>query len=335
MSEAKMNDYPKISVISIIYKVEPFLRECIESLVNQTYPNLEIVLVVGTGGDRSLDIAQEYLEKDERIKLVMCEPRGAGDARNRGLATASGDYIGFVDGDDYASPEMFETLFSLLKEHDADLAVCGKYSEYPDHSEPDAPGETREMTSRDAFEMILTGTGFFFHCWDKLFKAELFDGVRFPTDRYLEDRYVVNLLLERADKIVYDRAPLYHFRIRSDSLSRIDEMSEYNTAADTEYAAFVLARYPDLADECEAFLMYDHITCVQNRLLHNTFSKEAAAEHLAFIRDHRKSFRKNPLSTWRVRVKAFLSLYFRPALKALTQYSDRKAKKHAKFSISK
>ncbi|MCR4908064.1 MAG: glycosyltransferase [Lachnospiraceae bacterium] len=329
-----MNEYPKISVISIIYKVEPFLRECIDSMINQTYPNLEIVLVVGTGGDGSLDIAQEYVEKDERIKLVICEPKGTGDARNRGLETATGDYIGFVDGDDYASPEMFEKLFSLIKEHQADIAVCGKYSEYPDHSEPDPPGEILEMTSRDAFEMILKGTGFFFHCWDKLFKAELFDGVLFPTDRYLEDRYVVNLLLERSDRIVYDRTPLYHFRIRSDSLSRIDEMSEHNTAADEDFVAFVLERYPELASECEAFLMYDHITCIQNRLLHNTFTKEISSGHLDYIRSHRKSIWNNPCAGRRVKIKTLLSLYFRPGLKALTEHSDRKAKRNAKFSIS-
>ncbi len=330
-----MSDYPKISVISIIYKVEPFLRECIESMINQTYPNLEIVLVVGTGGDASLDIAKEYAGRDERIKLVTCEPKGTGDARNRGIEAAGGEYIGFVDGDDYASPEMFEKLYSLISEHKADIAVCGKYSEYPDRSEPDPAGERREMTSREAFEMILKGTGFFFHCWDKLFKAGLFDGVTFPTDRYLEDRYVVNVLLERAEKIVYDRTPLYHFRIRSDSLSRIDEMSEHNTAADTAFVDFVLDRYPELENECEAFLMYDHITCIQNLLLHNTFSTETAKEHLRYIRDHRKSIRKNPEAERRVKIKTFLSLYFRPLLKAITQHSDRKAKKHAKFSVSR
>lgn len=329
-----MRQYPKISIISIIYKVEPYLRESIESMINQTYKELEIVLVVGTGGDNCLEIAREYEAKDSRIKLVVCEPRGTGDARNRGLEAATGEYIGFVDGDDYASPEMFERMFLNLEKYEADIAVCGKFSEYPGGGVPDEQRPLREMGSQDAFEMILKGTGFFFHCWDKLFKASLFEGITFPTDRYLEDRYVINILLERADKIVYDTTPLYHFRVRSDSLSRIDEMAEYNTDADMDFADYVLARYPKLGNEAEAFLLYDHLTCIQNRLIHGTFTKENTAKHYDYIRAHRESMKSNPLVDIRVKIKVFLALYMKWGLKLITERSVRKAAEHEKFHIS-
>ena len=329
-----MRQYPKISVISIIYKVEPYLRESIESMINQTYKELEIVLVVGTGGDRCMEIAREYEAKDSRIKVVPCEPKGTGDARNRGLEAATGEYIGFVDGDDYASPEMFEKLFLNLEKYEADIAVCGKYSEYPGCSVPDEQKPLRQMSSKDAFEMILKGTGFFFHCWDKLFKASLFEGISFPTDRYLEDRYVVNILLERADKIVYDTQPLYHFRVRSDSLSRVDEMAEYNTDADMDFADYVLKRYPDLKNAAEAFLLYDHLTCIQNRLIHGTFTAENTAKHYDYIREHKGNMKFNPLVDFRVKLKVFLALHMKWALKKITQRSVRKAAENEKFHIS-
>ena len=329
-----MRQHPKISIISIIYKVEPYLRECIESMINQTYKELEIVLVVGKGGDNCLEIAREYEARDPRIKVVSCEPKGTGDARNKGLEAATGEYIGFVDGDDYASPEMIEKMFFNLEKHEADIAVCGKFSEYPGGGVPDEQRPLREMTSRDAFEMIFRGTGFFFHCWDKLFRAALFEGISFPTDRYLEDRYVVNILLERAEKIVYDTEPLYHFRIRSDSLSRVDEMAEYNTDADMDFADFVLKRYPDLKNEAEAFLLYDHITCIQNRLIHGTFTKEITAKHYDYIREHRQSANSNPLVDFKLKLKIFLAFYMKWALKLITERSVRKAAANEKFHIS-
>lgn len=326
--------YPKISIISIIYKVEPYLRQCIESMTAQTYKNLEIVLVVGTGGDNCLEIAREYEAKDGRIKVVPCEPKGTGDARNRGIEAASGEYIGFVDGDDYASPEMFEKLYSNLEKYGADIAVCGKFSEYPTGAIPDEQRPLRQMNSRDAFEMIFKGTGFFFHCWDKLFKAELFEGISFPTDRYLEDRYVVNILLERAEKIVYDTTPLYHFRVRSDSLSRIDEMAEHNTDADMAFAEYVLDRYPDLKDEAEAFLLYDHVTCIQNALIHGTFTRQSTEKHYEYISAHKGGMNKNPLIDPKLKLKVFLSLHMKWALRLITGRSVRKAAANEKFSIS-
>ncbi len=326
--------FPKISVISIIYKVEPYLRECLNSLINQTYQNLEIVLVVGEGGDASLDIAREYAAKDERIKLITCTPNGAGDARNRGLSAATGEFTGFVDGDDYASPDMFERLYENLRKNEADISVCGKYSEYVGVSIPDGQKPLNVMSSKDAFEMILDGTGFFFHCWDKLFKSSLFEGIRFPDDRYLEDRYVVKELLERAGRIVYDTTPLYHFRIRSDSLSRIEEMSELNTDADMEFGEFVCERYPGLKPRVEAFLLYDHLTCIQNRLIHGTYTKENTAKHYDYIRSLKGSLRSNPRIDGRLRLKVFLAFNMKWALKAITQRSIRKAARYEKFSIA-
>ena len=320
----------KISIISIIYDVEPFLRQCLDSMISQTYRNIEIILVVtDKEGDRSLEIAEEYADKDERIKIVQAPHGGTGDARNRGLDAASGDYIGFVDGDDFAEPDMFEKMYMNIKKYDADIAVCGKVSEYKDSSYEDIRQPLREMTAAEAFEMILDGTGFFFHCWDKLFRASLFQGLRFPADRYLEDRYVIDIAIGRAGKTVFDNEPLYHYRVRGDSLSRVKKMSEYNTDADTDFCDYVRKICPQLTDRCRYFLMYDHITCVQNYMLYfGGKNKDSEMDmrfrkHLDYVREDSK--KSNPLITGKMKVKIFLCLHMRPILKLITILNKGKA----------
>ena len=320
-----------ISVISIIYDVDTFLEQSIESMVNQTYRDLEIILVIGEGkGDGCLDIAEKFAAKDDRIKIVSTPARGTGDARNQGLNAATGSYIGFVDGDDYAEPEMFEKMMKNLREHGADIAVCGKYSEYSDGSVADKREGLQEMTPAEAYEMIMRWTGFFFHCWDKLFKAEIFDGLRFPDDRYLEDRYVIDKAIGRASKIVYDPEALYHYRVRGDSLSRIRKMSEYNTDADTDFCEFVSGNCPELKNICRSFLMYDHITCIQNYLLYfrgegsDSDMDERYRKHLKYVAEDSKI--PNPEINGKMKLKIFLCLHMRSVLAAITRKNVGKAK---------
>ncbi|MBQ9606654.1 MAG: glycosyltransferase [Lachnospiraceae bacterium] len=324
-----MNEKPKISIISIIYNVEEFLPKAIESMMAQTYKNLEIILGVGVKEGREtgdLAICESYAARDPRIRLVVTTAKGTGDARNKGLDAVTGDYIGFVDGDDWAEPDMFERLYVNLKEHNARLSVCGKYSEYEDHSEPDTQAPIRDMEPKDAFEMILRGTGFFFHCWDKLFEASIFDGLRFPDDRYLEDRYVIDKAIARAERIVYDTTPLYHYRVRGNSLSRVRDMAEYNTDADTGFCDFACAIAPNLRNLADSFLLYDHLTCIQNYLLYfkgqdtdDERMRRRYREHMEYIKGLGGSISNNPEIGRSLRVKRLLALYAPWLLTAITR----------------
>ncbi len=347
-----MSDKPKITVISIIYKVERFLPKAIESMLSQTYSNLEILLVVGvkqdaavndaavqtrpTSGD--LEICRKYAEKDPRIRIIETPAKGTGDARNKGLDAATGEYIGFVDGDDWAEPDMIEHLYTNLIGHDAGISVCGKYSEYDDRSEADPMAPVRDMEPKDAFDMILRGTGFFFHCWDKLFKASIFDGLRFPDDRYLEDRYVIDKALNRAGRIVYDPVPLYHYRVRGDSLSRVRDMAEYNTDADSEFCKYACGVDPSLKDIAGAFLLYDHLTCIQNYLLYfkgqaqdTERMRKRYREHMDYIRSVGESIGSNPEVSRSLKLKRLMALYAPCVLKYITKRHVRQIENDKKF----
>lgn len=316
----------RISIISIIYRVEDYLPQAIESMISQTYKDLEIILCVGVGGDEdsSLSICESYAAKDDRIRVIKRDAdKGQGYARNLGIEAATGDYIGFVDGDDFIEKDMYEKLLDNLEKYDADISVCGKFSDYENASIPDRTAPVRVMTNRDCYEMLLRGTGFFFHCWDKLYKREIFEGLSFP-EGYLEDRYVIGKALYRAKKTVYDTTPLYHYRIRSDSGSRVLRMSEYNTDADAVFCAEVKELFPEFSDLADATLLYDHITNIQNYLLHfkgkdgdTDEMKERYRAHLQYVRDNKN--KKNPEVSKKLRLKIFMTLYMRPLLKAVTK----------------
>ncbi len=305
-----------------------------------TYPELEYILVVGldkiTGKDDGcLQIAEEYAALDGRFKIIACPAAGVSDARNRGLDAAKGEYIGFVDGDDYVEPGMYDRLYDNMISFNADVSVIGKYDEYPDESTVGTPGVGKPpelLTSKEAVQMLMNGSGFFFHGWDKLFKAELFEGIRFPEDKYVEDRYVVGEIMLKAERIIYDRTPLYHFRVSSDSFSRHKKISEMNSEADTVFAARVLTKYPELCDETENYLLYGHITCLQNALMSGEFNREEEKVHFDYIREHEKNAGRNPFVSKNTRIKTFLSLRCLPLLKFITLRAKRRQDSVTKFT---
>lgn len=336
---------PLISVISIIYMVEPYFRQCLESLKALTYPNLELILVVGMReetdskgnktlcDDGCLAMAEEAAANDRRFKIVKCIAAGVGDARNRGLNAASGEYIGFVDGDDYVEPDMYDRLYDNLNKYGGDISVCGKFSEYPGETvREDVIGDPEVLTPEKGVRMLMENTGFFFHSWDKLFKAEIFNGIRFPEDRYLEDRYVIGNLIADASAIIYDRTPLYHFRVRTDSVSHLKRMCELNSDADMVFSEYAVERFPGLKDTAEAFLIYGHITCIQNALIERYFQRSEEEKHFSYIREHKDSAFKNPHVNRNTRIKILFTLYALPLLKILTLMGKKKRKERRGFT---
>lgn len=324
----------KISVISIIYKVEPYLRQCIESIVNQTYRNLEIILVAGEGDEGCLQICREYEAKDDRIKIVTCKPAGVSDARNNGLAVMTGDYLGFVDGDDYIEPDMYESLVKNLTGYKSDIAVCGRFYEFANVTEQDEAKPPVVLNSTEALDMVLSGTGFFLHCWDKLFTRKVFEGLYFPVDKHVEDRIVVNRLLDKADRIVYDPAPKYHFRERADSLSREEKMTKMNTLANEELSAYIYKVHPDLADVCESFMVYEHITCIQNLMLKGSRDKEQIALHKNYLKGIAPHLKENTRISKKVRLKLKMVIYCPRLLCQITkQRVRRQNEEHERFKL--
>lgn len=323
----------KISIIIIVYKVAQYLEQCLESVIRQSYENLEIILVNGHSADGSDDgctaICERYALLDKRIKIVRTLACGAADARNRGLAAAVGDYIGFVDGDDYIEPDMYAHMVSVLEDYKADIAVCGRFYEYRNTTLQDEPSEegVALMTGEEALRHVMEGKGFYLHCWDKLYKRELWQDIIFPVDSYVEDRIVVNRILSRADRVAYDSTPEYHYRERRGSLSRIEGMAKKNAIANDEMTAFIYERHPALGEVCDKYLMYEYITSIQNVYLSGNIDREEISQYQMKLREMSGCIRSNSLIGAALRIKRLLALICPQLLVINTKIKMKKTEK--------
>jgi glycosyltransferase involved in cell wall biosynthesis len=206
---------PKVSVIVPVYKVENYIRKCVDSIRNQTLTDIEIILVDDGSPDQCGKICNEYREKDPRIKVIHKKNGGISDARNAGLEIVTGDYIGFVDSDDYVSPTMFEVLYSLCVENYTMISGCDLAYVYDGDDEKFCEHSSENvyvLSSSDFYSKMLDVQDYVRSgVWNKLYKRELFKGVKFPNAAIAEDVGTVYKVIFKTDKISYISKPMYYY----------------------------------------------------------------------------------------------------------------------------
>lgn len=211
-------DGPKISVIIPIYRVEQYLCKCVESVLAQTYHNMEVILVDDGSPDGCGKICDEYAERDERVKVIHKPNGGVASARNAGLDAATGEWIGWVDSDDWTEPALFETLLRGALETSAEISVCGHWEEYRGRREVSGWQELRVLDTEQALGELLENGRMKNLLWDRIFHRTLFDGLQFPEGRTYEDIAVMHWLFLRAEKVACLPEVLYHYRQREGSI---------------------------------------------------------------------------------------------------------------------
>lgn len=231
------NDYsPLISVIIPVYKVEQFLKRCVDSVLSQTYTNLEIILVDDGSPDLCPKICDDYAALDSRIKVVHKKNGGLSSAKNAGLDTCKGEYIAFVDSDDFISKYFIEFLYQAVVEKHVNISVA-EYRSFKedevlfDENEPD--NYTVEKQSLE--EIMSRYSSIFSHdsmltivSWNKLYKANLFDNIRFPDGKLYEDTATTYKILNKCEEIAFIKNPLYFYFLRQGSISGSDVFTEKN-----------------------------------------------------------------------------------------------------------
>ena len=246
-----------ISIIIPVYKVEKYLEKCIESVLKQTYTNLQIILVDDGSPDNCGKICDEYAKKDSRIEVIHKINGGLSDARNVGINRANGRYIGFVDSDDYIKEDMYEKLINLIKEYDADISICNLYDvidgkEYVRNKD----NGIHEYSRIDILKEILLDKNIQSYAWNKLCKRELFDTIRFPVGRVMEDLGIAHKILFDAGQIAYSDEPLYYYYQRDGSTLHTDciKFFQDRLAMVTERYLFLEKLYPDMLENDAYFV---------------------------------------------------------------------------------
>lgn len=213
---------PAISIIVPIYNMERYLRECLDSIKSQTFADWECILVDDGSTDNSPAICDEYAAADPRFKAVHQRNGGLSAARNAALRTASGEYIGFVDSDDWIEQGMYELLYKLVTEHDADIAQVGFRKEFIGrrHSTKSLTNNLKVIDGKTAMREI----GFDRlpnYVWNKLHRRSIIT-CDFPDGRNFEDIFVYSQWLKNVKKMVLDPTPMYHYRMRKGSIIHSD-----------------------------------------------------------------------------------------------------------------
>jgi len=240
-----------VSVIVPCYKVEQYLPRCIESLLNQRYRDLEIILIDDGSPDKCPVICDSYAASDSRVKVIHQQNRGVAAARNAGLDAATGEFISFADGDDYIEPEMIDLLVSSIR--DADMSVCGYVTESARAAVCRKNNTVRTINRSDALKEVVVSEQFQGYLWNKLFLKSVIDkyGLRFDERlrMWVDNPFVVSYLAHAENGIRVNSAQLYHYVMRNDSILHTKDV---NTAGDMLIACDLMRltydNFPDAAD---------------------------------------------------------------------------------------
>ncbi len=267
-----------ISIIVPVYNVEKYLKKCVDSIVNQTYKNLEIILVDDGATDNSGKICDELVELDNRIKVYHKKNGGLSDARNYGVERATGDYIGFVDSDDYIDAEMYERLYEAIKKENVDVAECNLKIVYPEKTDLFTDQKYYQICNKQEYlEEYLKIEKIFGSACVRLTKADIAKKLKFPVGKLYEDTYYAYDLIGIVDKYVIMDNPYYNYLMRENSITnakfnpRIFDLIEIVEKFHTN----VYKNYPSLKEAADCRKMYAYFSVLNSILLEEDFKNNS------------------------------------------------------------
>ena len=232
---------PKISVIVPVYNVEQYLPKCLDSIINQTFRDIEIICINDGSTDDSGKVLEEYAQKDSRIKILTQHNSGTAVARNLGLDNSASDYIAFIDSDDVVEANFISILLDNIEKTQADISCCDFRKMHMDkHS---FMQKNKVKTSYDPLSALLGGRlPIYFNIWNKLYKKDVIGNLRFENKNQYEDWIFSSILFTKIKKMCWTNQALYQYRIRNDSTMRspfnIDKLQSYVDGINIVYAFY-------------------------------------------------------------------------------------------------
>lgn len=286
-----------ISIIVPIYKVEKFINQCVDSILGQSYKDIEIILVDDGSPDNCPHICDKYAEEDSRIKVVHKKNGGLMSARQAGLRVASGEYVGFVDGDDWIESDMYESFADVIEKYHPDIVLCEFFYSFADKETPSEQKLKREFFTKqeieqDIFPTMLFKTPYYRFginpcCWSKVFKKELLESKLFhvtPKIKIGEDAAFTYPCILSAGSLAYIDKSLYHYRSNPDSMTNVYDESLENTIMlpyEILKAQFSASEY-DFSKQLSYYLLYMINLVVRNEA--NPSCKKRTADKIKTLK---------------------------------------------------
>lgn len=301
----------KISIIVPVYNVEAYLERCVESILKQTYTNLEILLVNDGSTDKSGELCDKLALRDHRIRVIHKENGGLSDARNRGIDEASSNLIGFIDSDDYIDEDMYETLYRQMVASKADLSMCGHYDVY--HQIPEkqvAEIKTWELMPEEAIKMVMEAKILSVTAVNKLYKKALFEQLRFRIGKIAEDAFIMVDLIHQCSKVVATNEKKYYYVHRENSITTQKFSLKFLNVIEAyeQNAKIISKNYPDLYDVAIMRLNWAYFYVLDRLLVDNDFKDKVLEDRLiSYLKKNKKSILMDSRFT-RARKMSFLAL---------------------------
>lgn len=247
-----------LSVIIPIYNVEMYLDRCMESIVNQSYKNLEIIMVDDGSPDNCSSKCDEWAKKDRRIRVIHKSNGGLSDARNKGIEIAKGDYLAFVDSDDFIDNKMFSVLVEALERTKSQISTCGRYLyDNGKMNQAFVLPEEKVLSKKEALSELLSAGMINEASWDKIYCRDLFEGIEFPKGEINEDMPVMPYLIEKAERIVCTGLPLYYYCLNPNSITQSSKLYSEKQRIVIKHIEFVTTyiseKYPEMSASVAEF----------------------------------------------------------------------------------
>ncbi len=295
-SLASSEGQPLVSVIVPVYKVENYLDRCVRSLVDQTYTNLEIILVDDGSPDNSPLMCDRWAELDERVRVIHKKNGGLSDARNVGVHEARGSYIGFVDSDDYVAPDTYEVLLGLMAGSMRKIAVCGVANVYADHVEPSCAFRKASMTPEEALSDIFLNKTLMVGIPPRLYPAWLAREVPNPVGKTHEDAFVVVEQMSRIDSVEVDTTPRYYYCHNEGTITTRPSTRALRDNIDAwEHNRQLVERlYPDILDDVMFRCYWAHFDVLDGMMLFGEADRRAEDEIISYLKGNKEAIFAHP-----------------------------------------
>lgn len=324
-----------ISIIIPTYNVEKYLDRCVNSVINQTYSNIEIVLVDDGSTDNSGVICDKYMKCDQRVKVIHKKNEGVAEARNVGLDNSNGEYVTFVDSDDYVPSDYVEYLYEILSLNKATISCCNFEYIYENSNQTIKSKNNKEIivtySNKEALEDLLYQRNIDTSPWGKLYRKEVFKNIRFPIGKIYEDFGTIYKVVSSAEKVVYSNQKKYYYLIRKDSTtgrsfsSKDFDMIELSKNLEKD----IVTRYPEMKSAINSRIINMDFYFIR-RMRRDEFKEE----YDNIVSDIKKR-RKNLLKDKKIKLKTRIGIYISYINIRLIKYVYNFAKKIKFFGISK